>query len=676
MKLLIKLSIATLVLLFVAIALLLILVNPNDYKTQIETQVKQSINRDLHIKGDLAWQFYPQLGFSSGEIELDNLAGFNKPHLIKIKQASLGINILPLLQGQISLAKLTIDGFELTLITDKNGLTNLDNMGSETASTAPFTMQSTETSTSQSNALFDISKTQLAGIEINNSVIEVQDLQEDSYQKVSINKIQLGQFAFNKETALSVNTKLIIDDLQAQLTLTALILVSNELNSIKLKQLVVNTQLTSDALVNGELHSTLKTDISYALDNKKITIEGLDINTQVSGDNLPNKKLSSQLNADIIYQLTDRKVTINNLKLLVDKLELSGEMSVQSGNITKVRYNLVANNWDLNPYMASTETETTTHTEVEKIDTTATTESNSPAEVEPDLSFLKSLDIEGYLKIAGLNIEKIKIGEINNHLIINKGKAQLKPLTAQLYQGLLTVNASVDESNGLNKYQLATKLNNVQLLPLLKDVADLALLSGKTSFNFTGSGQGFTATKIEQGIVGKGDFSLLDGEIYGINISQEIRSIKAALKGEDAPTNAEIKKTDFASLTGNFSIDSGLVNNQKLVMISPVMRLDGAGLVNVIKQTVDYKLSISPLSKTDAKTDYSDLSGITIPLLITGSFNEPSFTIDTKGVLKEQLKAQFDDKKEKLKKKAEQALEKQIEKLGDDTVENLLKSFF
>lgn len=677
MKLLIKVSIALVAVVFIAITMLLIFVDPNDYKAEIEAQVKQSINRDLHIKGDIGWTFFPQLGLSSGEIELDNLTSFKKPHLLKIEQAALGINILPLLKGEISIAKLTLDGFELTLITNKNGVSNLDNMGSESSSeTAP--MSQTETSPTQPNesSYFDLSKTQLGGIDINNAMIEVQDLQSASYQKITINEIKLGEFALNRETELQINTKMVIDDLQAELKLSTMLLVNNELDSINLNKLLLNTIVTGDALPNGQLQSTLKSDISYSVANKKATLKGLAIDTIITADNLPNKKVETQLNAEVSYLIDSQQATINDLKIAVDKLNLEGRVTVQTGPLTKVRYDLIANEWDLNPY-------------IEKSDTTAeVTSSEEPAqpEIEPDLSFLKELDIDGTLKIAGLKVEQIKIGEVNKHLIIKQGKAQLQPLTVQLYQGLLTLNGTVDESNGLNKYKIATTMSNVQLHPLLTDAAQLELLSGATSFNFNGNGQGLTSSKIKQGITGKGDFSLIDGELYGVNIPQEIRILKAKLKGQNEPTSDSIKKTDFASLTGNFSIAKGLVNNQKMLMLSPVMRLDGAGLVDIIKENLDYKLSITPLSKSTEQTDYLDLKGVTIPLLISGTFNQPSFSIDTDSVLKEQLQQQLAEQQQKIQEKAQQALKKHSDKLDSETqdklkkegkrLEDTLKSFF
>jgi AsmA protein len=290
--------------------------------------------------------------------------------------------------------------------------------------------------------------------------------------------------------------------------------------------------------------------------------------------------------------------------------------------------------------------------------------------------------------MAGIKIDKVNIGEINKHLIINKGKAQIKSLTAQLYQGLLTFHGEVRDNKGKNNYKIFTKLQNVEIHSLLIDAAGIDLLSGTTQLNFTGKGYGLTPSKIKQRLVGKGDFALLDAELYGIDIHQDIRIFKAKLTGSPQPTTNNIKKTDFASVTGKFSIKKGIINNTKLLMLSPVMRLDGRGLVDILKETLNYKLSITTLSSSKADTSYAELEGITIPLLITGNFTAPHFALDTNSALKKQLKAKRKSEQKKLQKKAKKAIKKYQEKLKIDKkteesikkeskrLEDELKSFF
>ncbi|MFT4837488.1 MAG: AsmA protein [Psychromonas sp.] len=634
MKLFLKLFAGLVVVLIVAVVLLITTIDPNDYKQQIQTQVKKSINRDLAINGDISWAFYPQLGFSSGEIELRNLDGFNRQNLLKIDQAALGIDLLPLLKGQIKIGELSVNGLVFNLITNKDGRSNLDNMQASGAP-APQEKALEEDSSSETakDGFFALGNLQLAGININNAQIEIQDLKAATTHKANIKKIQLGQFAPGQETDLSAQADLILDNLQAQLDLQSKFLVATDFSTVELKQFSLTTLLTGEALPNG--------------------------------------KIDSSINTDIKYDLNDAKAELTDLIIKLDKIQLSGQLSLQTKQLTTVRFALKGNQWDLAPYLPET-SEPTVVISTEK--TTA-----KQAEQEPDLSILNSLDINGTLSIEGLKASGVTIGKIDSKIIVNKGKAQLTPLTAELYQGLLTLEASLDENKGSNSYQLSSNLNKVQIRPLLIDAAEIDFLSGTTDFNFAAKGQGLTATKIKTGLTGKGDFKLLDGELYGINLSQQVRILKAKLTAAPQPTEANIKKTDFASLTGNFTIDNGIINNQKLLMLAPVMRLDGNGLADIVKETLDYRLSVTPLSKSSEKTEQSDLSGLVIPLLIKGAFSDPKFTLDTEGAIKERFNMEKKRLEEKLKKEYQQKIEEQKNKLEDklkDKLGDKLKNLF
>jgi AsmA protein len=634
MKLFLKLFAGLVVVLIVAVVLLITTIDPNDYKQQIQTQVKKSINRDLAINGDISWAFYPQLGFSSGEIELRNLDGFNRQNLLKIDQAALGIDLLSLFKGQIKIGELSVNGLVFNLITNKDGRSNLDNMQASGAP-APQEKALEEDSSSETakDGFFALGNLQLAGININNAQIEIQDLKAATTHKANIKKIQLGQFAPGQETDLSAQADLILDNLQAQLDLQSKFLVATDFSTVELKQFSLTTLLTGEALPNG--------------------------------------KIDSSINTDIKYDLNDAKAELTDLIIKLDKIQLSGQLSLQTKQLTTVRFALKGNQWDLAPYLPET-SEPTVVISTEK--TTA-----KQAEQEPDLSILNSLDINGTLSIEGLKASGVTIGKIDSKIIVNKGKAQLTPLTAELYQGLLTLEASLDENKGSNSYQLSSNLNKVQIRPLLIDAAEIDFLSGTTDFNFAAKGQGLTATKIKTGLTGKGDFKLLDGELYGINLSQQVRILKAKLTAAPQPTEANIKKTDFASLTGNFTIDNGIINNQKLLMLAPVMRLDGNGLADIVKETLDYRLSVTPLSKSSEKTEQSDLSGLVIPLLIKGAFSDPKFTLDTEGAIKERFNMEKKRLEEKLKKEYQQKIEEQKNKLEDklkDKLGDKLKNLF
>ena len=65
-----------------AVALLLT-VDPNAYKPQISSAVKEATGRDFTINGDINVMFYPVLGFKVGCLEMGNPTGFYVTEVIK-----------------------------------------------------------------------------------------------------------------------------------------------------------------------------------------------------------------------------------------------------------------------------------------------------------------------------------------------------------------------------------------------------------------------------------------------------------------------------------------------------------------------------------------------------------------------------------------------------------------
>ncbi|MEJ6123659.1 AsmA family protein [Vibrio sp. 2-Bac 85] len=754
MKLFLKIAAALIVLLLLIVIIVVTFIDPNDYKQQIQDQVKKSVNRDLVIAGDLSWSLYPLLGFQSGQITLFNSPEFKEKTLLNVKETAISISVLPLLKGKLEVGEIILDGVEFNLITNKDGLSNLDNLQPEEATQTVNTPEE-EISTeepSESSAPLDLSQFVLSGLNITNAQLKVIDHQKSEIQEVDINSMTLSEFAFDQTAHFSLNSTLKNAQVEADISLETDLFVDAALSVVELTNLTIESDVLADALSGSALNTKFKSGLKYQVGNKQLDIKAITINNQFSGSflegdiyinssdinikdlsqltlgklimtssltgsslennkletnlqtnlaadinkktatidkfELKNKitgeqiqgnvnlsfkqmnvsdfekiiinqfkmvselnapsiskeKINSTISSEINYDLAKQKLNLNKLQTTVNDIELGGELSFIQQAVPVIRYNLKGNVWDLNPYLASSTTTESGNTG-EKAPTTE-------KEVEPDLSSLKTLDIKGDLSIAGVLYQDIKIGKITNNLTVKDGRATLKPLTAKLYDGSLNIDAWVDESGGKNTYKATTSISNITLIQLLKDAAKVDLLSGNASMNLVASGQGLTASKIQQGIVAKGDFKILDGELYGINLSHEIRVLKAKIQGKTIAPDKLVKKTDFASLLGDFTVEKGIANNQKLTMLSPVIRLDGTGIANTIEQTIDYKLGVTPLSKTDESTSYVDLNGISIPLRIKGTFAKPTFALDTEGA----LKAQIDATKKAVKDKAEQVI--------------------
>ncbi len=125
-----------------------------------------------------------------------------------------------------------------------------------------------------------------------------------------------------------------------------------------------------------------------------------------------------------------------------------------------------------------------------------------------------------------------------------------------------------------------------------------------------------------------------DGAIKGVNLAEIARTIESALTGSAIGGAA---KTDFAELSGSFVIKGGIAANKDLRLLNPFVRLNGAGLIDIGNQTLDYRVEPKAVSSRTGQGGAFDLGGIGIPFRIKGPWSNPSYEPDLSGVMSSTL---------------------------------------
>jgi AsmA protein len=110
-------------------------------------------------------------------------------------------------------------------------------------------------------------------------------------------------------------------------------------------------------------------------------------------------------------------------------------------------------------------------------------------------------------------------------------------------------------------------------------------------------------------------------------------------------------------------------------MKAPLLRLAGQGTADLGSERIAYTLNASLVetSKGQEGKDAEKLDGITVPIRVTGTFDEPRFVPDLTAVAKQRTQVEIDKQKKKLEGKVEEKIK---EKLGDDVgdkVKDLLR---
>lgn len=112
----------------VAIAALLVTFDPNDYKAELAGWLEERTGRPIRFAGPIDLQLFPQLGLGLQAVEIANPtladARFESPYLARLRQANVGLELLPLLRGTLNISTVRIAGIEVELETLPSGHSN------------------------------------------------------------------------------------------------------------------------------------------------------------------------------------------------------------------------------------------------------------------------------------------------------------------------------------------------------------------------------------------------------------------------------------------------------------------------------------------------------------------------------------------------------------------------
>lgn len=273
-----------------------------------------------------------------------------------------------------------------------------------------------------------------------------------------------------------------------------------------------------------------------------------------------------------------------------------------------------------------------------------------------DFSFLKSLNASGAVRIGALKGMKLKASQVRIDFKAGNGRLEANPLSAKLYEGAM--NGSLSVAAAGPAVAVRQNLSGVSIAPLLKDLADQDRLEGRGNVTVDITAQGATVAAMKKALNGNAAVNLADGAIKGINIASTIRDAKAKLglaKGEQVVTPGKAEKTDFTELKASFAIRNGVARNADLAIKSPLLRVSGAGDINIGADTLDYLLKATVVATAGGQggKELADLRGLTVPVKISGPLAAPQYRLDFGAMAAEAAKAKVEAKKEEVKTRVE-----------------------
>lgn len=385
----------------------------------------------------------------------------------------------------------------------------------------------------------------------------------------------------------------------------------------------------ADTTFNGRMATPV------ALDLGKSTIELSKIAGELaaSGPKLPGGNLKASLSGSAATEWV-KQTARADVTVRVDGSTVGAKLAVSRFSPPAVRFDLVADTLDVDRLVPPSGTAPVASNESKP--------AGKAGDAPVDLAALKGLDLVGSVRVGQLVARKVKIENLNLGLRVAGGRADASPLSADLYGGKLAGQLSADA----NSHQMSARaqLTAVNIGPLLRDAAGKDFLDGRGNVSLDVRSTGTTVSALKKALGGTASLQLKDGAIKGINLAETFRKAKSMVgagKPQDQAAN-RAEKTDFSELSASFVIRDGVAHNEDLSARSPFLRLAGTGDINIGTDSMDYLAKASVVASA-AGQGGGDMSGLTMPVRVSGPFDALRFGIDFGSMISDSAKQKVQD---------------------------------
>jgi AsmA protein len=212
----------------------------------------------------------------------------------------------------------------------------------------------------------------------------------------------------------------------------------------------------------------------------------------------------------------------------------------------------------------------------------------------------------------------------------------LKSFSSQLFDGQVTAEGRVTSGSETPPFTGKMTIQGIQLSPALNALATTQVsISGTAGADLGVQGRGWSMPDLTRSLEGTGHVAVKDGKIEGVNLLQEAISILKVVGISLDNANA----TAFSTIETDLAIKQGTIHVQRLLMDSHDFQATGGGTIGfdqTLNLTVNLNLSQDLSQKFARSSPAAKLAmkegRLSLPLVITGTAQAPSYGLDMKGL--------------------------------------------
>ncbi len=586
-----------LVVLVAGLSALVLLINPNDFRSYMMREVEQRSGYKLALDGPLRWHVWPQLSILSGRMSL-TAPGASAP-LISADNMRLDVALLPLISHRLQVEQVMLKKSVIQLTPQSEA------RRPEGAPVAPG--ESGPASREHRNWSFDIGSLNVA-----DSVLVFQHADDE---QITVRNIQLQLEQNNhRQAQVSLNGRVNRDQRDLSLAIEA----------------VLNADETGD---------------SFSADITRFDY-------QLQGADLPKQGIRGEGSLNARWEDLNKRLSISNLNLKANESSLRGGLSVVMNDKPEWQLDLASDNLNLDTLLVRAPLSDENGGDGQGAQAAVLPRPIISGSGDlPAWSVLNSSNGSASLQFASLRWRGLEFTNVNARMVNKNGQLSVERLQGNLGGGRISLPGSVDASATPVHALFQPQISNIEIASVLKAFDYPLAVSGNLSMSGEFSGDSIDAQAFRHGWQGKASVEMANSRLEGMNFQQ---LVQRAVTRNNADVQAQ-QDYDDATVMERFSasatLNSGKLQLQQMAGESAVLALTGDGTLDLVNEQCDANFAVRVIGGWEGKGELVErIKQTPIPLRIYGPWSQLNYNLEVDRVLRNQLQ---DEAKRRLKEWAE-----------------------
>ncbi|MFV0264633.1 MAG: outer membrane assembly protein AsmA [Kluyvera sp.] len=572
-----------LVVLIAGLSSLVLLVNPNDFRSYMVKQVAERSGYQLQLDGSLRWHVWPRLSILSGRMSL-TAPGASAP-LVRADNMRLDVALLPLLSHQLQVKQVMLKGAVVQLTPQTKAIRD---------QRAPVAPQGTSLphEPGDSGWSFDI-----AGLQVIDSVLVFQH-ENDEQMTVRDIHLQMEQDDHHQAT-VDFSGRMNRDQRDLSLRFSAVVQAGNYPQRL-------DAQLSQ-------------------------------ISWQLQGADLPAQGISGSGSVNASWQEEAKKLSFSALNLTANDSSLAGDGSVVLGDRPVWALNLQSDKLNLDSLLVRSDM---------LIGGEAQKAQSAPSKPRPVIAngvsvppYNSLLGFDGALAMTakqilwrGLPFTNVTV-EANNQ----RGLLRISQLDGTLANGQLSLPGTLDVRGSTPRAAFQPKLDDIEIGSLLKAFNYPIDMMGKLSLAGDFSGSIIDANHFRRDWQGQANLELKETRTEGLNFQQLVQQAVERSADVQAQENYD-SATRLDELTTDVTLNNGILTLNNMNGKSSLMQLTGNGTLNLMKEEGDLQFGIQVTDGWQGQGKLVEILKTTaIPLRVYGKWEALNYSLQVDQILRRQL---------------------------------------